>query len=118
MNEEARTRILSIFENEDWDGGLVISPDWDGILCAALVCSHYEKAELIGFYDGTEIRLSTTALDDSETALSTLQKAVWLDLDIFDSRFMSIGQHMIYPTAGLYEREGNYVERRGRGCRR
>jgi hypothetical protein len=108
MNTEAQKKILSIFENPKWDGSLIVSPDWDGIMSAAIVCSHYERASLIGFYDGGELRISSSTTESVDNIVSKLERSIWLDVDIFDSRFVSIGQHLISPTANSCQRVGGY----------
>jgi len=108
MNTEAQKKILSVFDDSKWDGGLIVSPDWDGIMSAAIVCSHYEKASLIGFYDGGELRISSSVTESDDNIVSKLERSIWLDVDIFDSRFVSIGQHLISPTVNSFQRVGGY----------
>ena len=90
--------------SDSWNGGIITSPDWDGIVSAAIICAHFEKTHLIGFYvpnddnDTSRVYLSDQINDDN--ILDELENAVWVDLDIFDRRFSSIGQHLISIFSG------------------
>ncbi len=92
--------------SDSWNGGIITSPDWDGIVSAAIICAHFERAHLIGFYvprenNHSRVYLSNEIID--EKVLSALQNSVWVDQDIFDSRFTSIGQHLISLYSGGHD---------------
>ena len=73
--------------SDSWNGGIITSPDWDGIVSAAIICAHFEKTHLIGFYvpnddnDTSRVYLSDQINDDN--ILDELENAVWVDLDIW-----------------------------------
>lgn len=65
---------------------MVVSPDFDGLLCALLMSSQLGW-RLMGFYDGKTLALSQPAKHISEF--------VFLDMEIFRPTVRSIGNHML-----------------------
>lgn len=78
----------------DWDGrGLVVSPDVDGILSAALLANH-RGARVVGVYTTSHLVL----LDGSSRA--DARGALWLDHDISHPGVRCVGQHLILHAPG------------------
>lgn len=78
---------------EDWDGGgIVTSPDIDGLLCAALIAEVY-GSRLIGIYTTRHLLLL-----DNATAADT-RSAIWLDHDISQPGVRCIGQHLVLHSS-------------------
>ena len=86
------------FDNFDWNGMIIASPDLDGLVAASILCEHYPEARLVGFYDPNRQGHGEVYATNG-VGVNDLQKAVWVDLDIMDARYLSIGQHMIHALS-------------------
>lgn len=71
----------------DYSNNVIISPDFDGLLSAAIV-NKYKPINISGIYTTNRLFM----LDDIDPT-----KAVWIDHDIRDPRIVSIGCHSVYP---------------------
>lgn len=83
-----RVRILS--ENPWLDSigkPMVIGTDLDALLSGAYLAEHLDHY-IVGFYDLERLYV------DPEY-VSSLTDALWVDLDIFDDRYHSIGHHIV-----------------------
>lgn len=87
-----RVALTSVLD--DWDGDrLVISPDVDGLLSAALVCQ-LRGARVVGIYTTTHLLLGDGA------TRSDAREALWLDHDISHPGVRCIGQHLVLHSPG------------------
>lgn len=91
MNSETQLRwqdaLLQVLE--DWDGQVIItSPDIDGLLSAALLCS-LRKSRLGGIYT-TRYLILFDGLSRTQA-----RNALWLDHDISHPGVRCIGQHLV-----------------------
>lgn len=74
---------------DSWDGRwIVVSPDIDGILSAALFKKHY-NAMIAGIYSTVDLVLVNGATREDA------QQALWLDHDITAKGIRCIGQHLL-----------------------
>lgn len=65
---------------------MVVSPDFDGLLCALLM-SHHRNWHLCGFYDGKKLTLATQP--------THIRDFVFLDMEIYRPCVRSIGNHLL-----------------------
>lgn len=79
-----------LLKEQDWlcqrDLLMVVSPDFDGLLCALMMIVH-RGWRLCGFYDG-----KTLALD---RPISHIRELVFLDMEIYRLCVRSVGNHML-----------------------
>lgn len=64
----------------------VVSPDFDGLLCALMMIVHLDW-KLCGFYDGKILALDRT--------ISHIRELVFLDMEIYRSSVCSVGNHLL-----------------------
>ena len=87
-----KINYAKLLEEKPWIVGkeqaCVISPDFDGFLCALLL-SHHLSWQVKGFYDGK------TLLIENGT---NPKNAVFVDIEIFRKDVKSIGQHLLLPN--------------------
>ena len=76
-----------VFKALDYSNNIVISPDFDGLLSAAII-NKYKPINISGIYTTNRLFM----LDDIDPT-----QAVWVDHDIRDPRIVSIGCHAVYP---------------------
>lgn len=65
---------------------MVVSPDFDGLLCALLM-SHYRNWRLCGFYDGRKLTLVMPP--------THIREFVFLDMEIYRPSVRSVGNHLL-----------------------
>jgi hypothetical protein len=65
---------------------MVVSPDFDGLLCALLM-SHYRNWRLCGFYDGRKLTLVMKP--------THIREFVFLDMEIYRPSVCSVGNHLL-----------------------
>lgn len=65
---------------------MVVSPDFDGLLCALLM-SHHRDWSLCGFYDGRKLTLVMPPMH--------IRDFVFLDMEIYRQEVRSIGNHLL-----------------------
>lgn len=69
---------------------MVVSNDLDGF-CSAVFMHHLKNWQIAGFYDSESVWFAS----EGRTMKDELEKSVWLDLDIVDSRCRSLGHHIL-----------------------
>ncbi len=65
---------------------MVVSPDFDGLLCALLMSEHLSW-RLRGFYDGKVLAL--------DAPVQHIRELVFLDVEIYRSQVRSVGNHLL-----------------------
>lgn len=82
---------------EDWsdrtDRGVIISPDIDGLVSAALVCQAFQAA-VVGVYTTSHLVLL------GESTPEQASDALWLDHDVSEPGVRCVGQHLIHLAPG------------------
>ena len=66
---------------------MVISADYDGLICAAFL-HHHLNWDLVGYYDLNNIWIS-------EKGLHEKKKIIWVDLNILPRQGRAIGGHIV-----------------------
>jgi len=79
-----------LLAEQEWlrqaDLPMVVSPDFDGLLCALLM-THYRNWRLCGFYDGRKLTLVMPP--------THVREFVFLDMEIYRPFVRSIGNHLL-----------------------
>ncbi len=87
---EAKLNYERLLAEQEWlwqtDLPMVVSPDFDGLLCALLMC-HHRNWRLCGFYDGRKLVLSQQP--------SHISEFVFLDMEIYRPCVRSVGNHLL-----------------------
>lgn len=83
--------ITEVLKALDYSDSIIISPDFDGLLSAAII-KKYKDVKISGIYTLNRLFM----LDDSNPL-----DAVWVDHDIRDPRVVSIGCHAVYPEISV-----------------
>ena len=79
--------IKEIFKALDYSDSIIISPDFDGLLSAAIINKH-KPIKISGIYTLSKLIM----LDDTDPT-----ESVWVDHDIRNPKIVSIGCHAVYP---------------------
>jgi hypothetical protein len=85
--------IKEIFKALDYSNSIIISPDFDGLLSAAIINKH-KPIKISGIYNTNKLLM----LDNSNP-----KDSVWVDLDIRQDDIVSIGCHAVYPEIKVNE---------------
>jgi hypothetical protein len=80
--------ITEILKALDYSDSIVISPDFDGLLSAAII-NKYKRISISGIYTTNRLFM----LNNSDP-----KDSIWIDHDIRQNDIVSIGCHAVYPN--------------------
>lgn len=83
--------ITEVLKALDYSDNIIISPDFDGLLSAAIIKKH-KNIKISGIYTTNRLFM----LDESNP-----KDSIWVDHDIRQDDIVSIGCHAIYPEISV-----------------
>jgi hypothetical protein len=85
--------ITEVLKALDYSDSIIISPDFDGLLSAAII-KKYKDIKISGIYTTNRLFM----LDESNP-----KDSIWVDHDIRQDDIVSIGCHAVYPEIKVNE---------------